>query len=269
MKKKLLLLKKHILRYSKVGVAFSGGVDSTFLLKCAIDTLGAKNVYAFTVRNSLSASKEMRHAAFLAKTLQVKHTIFDISLLDNARFNKNPKDRCYVCKKKIFMLLKKEAQAAGCEVLFDGTNSDDMKEFRPGNKASEELGIIRPLALAGLRKAEIRKLSRDFKLVTWNQPAQTCLATRFPYGWKLTENEIETIGSFEHYFATLGFSLFRIRRCKEGVRIEVSEGEFKKICNQETRKKIVAMGRRLGYQRITLDLAEYKSGSMDQFFHVS
>jgi len=261
--KKLKTLQRYLLQYNKLAIAFSGGVDSTFLLQVAVNVLGCNNVHAYTVNNLLVPAGELKRARRFTKKNKIVHSLVDLPVLDMTSFVKNGKNRCYVCKKHIFTRLRKTAEKDGYPLLCDGANADDLTLFRPGNAAAKEIGIVRPLAECGFTKRDVRKGSFLLNLSTWDKPAQTCFATRFPYGWKLTESEVLNIAAVECYLERLGFRHFRVRRVESGVRIEVGPKDFPEICTEPVRKKIVTYCKRKGYVYISLDLEGYRSGSMD------
>ena len=246
-----------------IAVAYSGGADSTFLLISAARVLGCENVGAFTVTSPLMPAAELRRARQIVRQYGIPHHCLSFPILDNKTFTANPRDRCYICKKEMFRLLVSAARAKGYSCVCDGTNRDDTREFRPGSKAAQEEKIIRPLMESGFTKKNVRTLSRKMGLPTWNIPSQTCLATRFPYGMGISREEVKRLDTAEEYLRRRGFSRVRLRRIREGIRAELAPGDIPKITRLPLRKKIVAYLKRKGYRFITVDLAGYRSGSMD------
>lgn len=255
-------------------VAFSGGVDSSFLLKVAYDILGDK-VMAVTSSSPIHFPYELREAKEFARQLGVEHIISHSRELDNKDFIKNTINRCYFCKKELFKELRKIARENNLKHLLDGSNYDDLQSFRPGKKALKELGIRSPLAEVGLRKKEIRKLSKELGLPSGIRPSQTCLATRISYGERITEKRLERIEKSEKFLRGLGLKEVRLRDSRlfggstdevecNIARIEVNPKELKILLKKDIRKKVISRLKRLGYTYISLDLEGYRSGSMDE-----
>lgn len=244
-------------------VAFSGGVDSTLLLKMASDVLGDK-VMAVTSSSPIHFTYELKETKDLARQLGVKHLISHSREYENRDFVKNRIKRCYYCKKELFKELKRIARKNGLRFVLDGSNYDDLRSFRPGKKALKELGIRSPLAEAGLRKEEIRKLSKELRLPTWSSPSQTCLVTRIPYGERITRKRLERIEKGEEFLRGLGLREIRLRDHGDMARIEVNPKEIRILAKKDIRKKVISSLKRLGYIYISLDLEGYRSGSMDE-----
>lgn len=245
-------------------VAFSGGVDSTFLLKDAADVLGKKKVLAVTARSETYPEREYNEACSLAQNIGVRHITVETSELENPGFTGNPPDRCYYCKKELFTQLSRIAEQENIAVIADGANADDADDFRPGAKAARELGVRSPLNEAGLTKEEIRILSRQLGLPTWDKPPFACLSSRFPYGDPITAEGLTMIEQAETYISELGFRQVRVRHHGLLARIEVEPEDIEKICSSEMRTRITDEFRRIGYQYVTVDMQGYRIGSMNE-----
>lgn len=248
----------------RVVVAFSGGVDSTFLLKVCKDVLG-DNVLAVTARSGTTARHEEDDAARLAKLFGVEHLIVDSLELELEEFVRNPPDRCYVCKKNRFGELIKLAKKRGLAVVADGENADDHDDYRPGIRATRELGVRSPLRDAGLTKKEIRSLSKKLNLPTWNKPAYACLATRIPYGDPITEEKLRQVDSAEEFIRKLVPSVqVRVRHHGNTARIEVEPKAISKLIKSGNRKSIVEYCKILGFHHVAVDLEGYSMGSLNR-----
>lgn len=245
-------------------IAYSGGVDSTFLLKIAQEELGNKNkILAVTACSAIFLPEEMKIAQQITQKLQVKHQIIDTTQLDNPSFFTNPPNRCYYCKKELFSKLGYLAKENGLNFVVDGSNLDDLGDFRPGMQAAKELGIRSPLIEVGLSKEEIRNLSRKMGLPTWNKPSQACLASRFPYGTKITRTALRKVAEAEAFLKTLGISQVRVRYYGAWARIEVPVSQISRLVNEKIRSILIEKFKHIGYTYITLDLEGYRQGSMN------
>ena len=261
---KLVHLEKIIARCRGALVAFSGGVDSTFLLSVARGVLGTK-LLAVTVAFPAVPAAEIKNARALARSLRVKHLVLRADdVMGMERFSGNPPDRCYHCKKAILSKLLVLAQALGFPCILEASNKDDVKDYRPGHRAVKELGAKSPLIEAGLTKADIRALSMERGLPTWNKPSAACLASRIPYGETITREKLARIERGEAFLASLGFSACRLRHHGELARIEVPESEIARLASAGTRIKIVRRMKALGFRYVTFDLEGYRSGSMNE-----
>jgi uncharacterized protein len=244
-------------------IAFSGGVDSTFLVKVAQDVLKDR-IFAVIASSESYPKKETQEAIDLAKELHIPHMVIRTRELDNPNFSNNPPDRCYHCKTELFSRLKEIAMEKGFSFVLDGSNFDDMGDYRPGLQACEEMGIRSPLKDAGLGKKEIRMLSRLMDLPTWNKPSLACLASRFPYNAEIDKESLEQVAMAEEYLWSLGFSQVRVRHHGQIARVEVDSDGVQKLLDPSLRVKIVENLKGLGYAYVTLDLAGYRTGSMNE-----
>ena len=252
-------------QHHAVAVAFSGGVDSTYLLAVAIAALGVNGVLALTADSPLMPREEIAATKELVQILGARHRILDVDPFETSDVVANRPDRCYHCKRAIFSQLSNAAREAGIEVLLHGANVDDRSDYRPGQRAADELGVRAPLDEVGLTKAEIRQLSQDRNLPTWNLPAQACLASRIPYGVSLS---VEALGQVEQAEAFLrrqfGLRTLRVRHHGQIARIELPAEDWLLILEPAAREQILAAFREIGFGAIALDLAGLQSGSMNK-----
>ncbi len=263
LEKKLAHLATILTEMGSVLVAFSGGVDSTLLLKVAVVTLGKARVVAFTEDSPLHQAWEMVEAKSLATLLDVRHIIVTADELDMAEFVANPPNRCYLCKRVLYGDCQTLAAELGLQQVVDGSTADDLHDYRPGRQALSELGIRSPLCEAGLGKEEIRAASRALGLPTWNKQALACLASRFPYGVAITHERLRQVEACETYLRDLGFTTFRVRYHHEVARIEVAEDDLVRMVAPEVRRPLVEFFQQTGFTYITLDLQGFRSGSMN------
>ena len=263
MEQKLKALKTYLKELGSVAVAYSSGVDSTFLLKTAHEVLGDKAV-AITVQSSLFPKRELEEAIAFCEEGKIRHIIIELNELEDMEFTKNPINRCYLCKKKVFKMIKEAAIENGLQYVVEGSNMDDLNDYRPGMKAIVELEIKSPLRVAGLSKNEIRKLSQAAGLKTYCKPSFACLASRFVYGEAITEEKLLMVDQAEQLLLDLGFHQFRVRIHGTLARIEVLPEEFDKMMKVETREKIASAFRSYGFSYVTMDLTGYRMGSMNE-----
>jgi uncharacterized protein len=247
----------------KVLVAFSGGVDSTFLLRVARDVLGS-NVLAVIASSATYPASEKQEALRIAEDLKVKYKVIHTKELDDPNFRDNPPERCYFCKKELFSRLKEIAAEENIPHVCDGSNFEDTFDFRPGFKAAQELDVRSPLREARLGKNEIRVLSKKLGLSTWDKPAMACLSSRFPYFTSIDHESLRQIDSAEEYLRTKGLSQLRVRHHGQVARIEIDPSDFSVIMEKKIREEIVENLKKIGYQYITLDLVGYRTGSMNE-----
>jgi len=242
-------------------VAFSGGVDSTFLLSVAHEMLG-DHVLAVTASSPVHPRRELSQARRLAKRLGVRHHVIRSRELDDHRFLRNEPRRCYHCKRGLFTLLLGIAQKEGLAAVVDGSNRDDLDDYRPGAEALRELGIRSPLQEAGMTKEQIRRLSRQRGLSTWDHPAQACLASRIPYGTELTRDDLEMVERAEEALHRLGYDRVRVRHHGAMARIEVDGEDLERLLAD--RRQVVPALKKAGYLYVALDLEGYRRGSLNE-----
>lgn len=262
-KEKLDKLKGILREMGSVVVALSGGVDSSFLLKVARDVLGNRAVAATAVSYNYP-SWEIREAEELANELGVEHIKIKFDpLRDVPGFSKNPVDRCYICKKAVFGALREHAEMLGINYVVDGTNLDDLGDYRPGLRAVEELGIKSPLLMAGITKAEIRELSKEMGMKIHDKPSFACLATRIPYNEEISIDKLDMIDRAEMYIMSKGIKNVRVRCHDNLARIEIEKKDFSKFFDMEFINDIERNLKAYGFKYVSLDLSGYKTGSMN------
>ncbi len=263
---KLERLRERLRVIGSAAVAFSSGVDSTFLLRVAHEELGER-VVAVTARSHSFPKRELDEATAFCRAEGVRHEVIDSEELDIPGFAENPPDRCYHCKKELFGRLLAFARENGLAAVLEGSNIDDDGDYRPGRRAIRELGIVSPLHEAGLTKAEIRALSREMGLPTSDKPSFACLASRFPYGERITASGLERVEKAEQWLLDAGLDLTQLRVRSHGdlARIEVPPGDIPRLASRAA--EIAAAFKDLGFAYVTLDLSGYRTGSMNEVLH--
>lgn len=260
---KMLKLRENLKELGNVVIAFSGGVDSTFLLKIAHDVLGEKAL-AVTATSSTYPEREFREAINYTKKHEIRHIIIESEERDIEGFSKNPINRCYYCKHELFSKLKEVANENSIQYVLDGSNYDDIGDFRPGMKAAKELKVISPLKDAKLTKDEIRKISKRMNIPTWNKPAFACLSSRFPYGQEITDDKLRMVETAEDFLLNMGFKQIRVRHHGKIARIEVDPQERERFFKVDVMDTIGIELKKLGFTYVTLDILGYRTGSMNE-----
>jgi pyridinium-3,5-biscarboxylic acid mononucleotide sulfurtransferase len=256
-------LQCHIEKMGSLAVAYSGGVDSTFLLKVAHDVLQNRAI-AVTARSSTYPEREFKKAAEFTRSAGIKHIIIQSEELDIEGFTANPPNRCYLCKYELFSKIKEVAGKHRIQYIAEGSNIDDLGDYRPGMQAIKELRIISPLKDVGFGKDAIRRLSKQMGLPTWDKPAFACLASRFPYGEKITRDKLAMVDRAEQYLLNLGFKQVRVRYHGDTARIEVAGKERLKFFDLELMDNVYKQFQKIGFAYTALDLKGYRTGSMNE-----
>jgi uncharacterized protein len=263
--KKYEKLKNNLKEMERVVVAFSGGVDSSFLLKVAHEVLG-NNVLAITAKSSTYPEREFNEAMQFVAEYSIPHKVIVSEELEVEGFSENPLNRCYLCKKELFDKIKQIAMEEGYKFVAEGSNKDDLGDYRPGLQAISELGIVSPLKEAELTKNDIRILSKELGIKTWDKPSFACLSSRFPYGEKITAEKLQRVDKAEQFLIDLGFRQTRVRNHGDVARIEVEEENIEKFLDKKIREAVYTKFRELGYVHVALDLKGYRTGSMNEGF---
>ena len=261
-------LKKTLREMGTVLIAYSGGVDSSFLAVTAHEVLGLNSLAVFA-SSPVAPPMEKEAAESLAHQFGLRFRIIESNEMANPDFVANPPERCYYCKRELFSELKPIALAEGLKWVADGTNADDLSDYRPGRKASAEAGIRSPLLEVGLTKAEIRQQSRAQGLPTWDRPASPCLASRIPYGIPVTAETLNKIAQGEKYLHNLGLRQVRLRHHGDIARIELDQPDMAKIIKTDIRQGIIEHFKALGYKYVTLDLTGYRTGSLNEVLGIA
>ena len=262
-KEKLDLLKQILVKLGSLAVGFSGGVDSTFLLAVAHEVLG-ENVLAVTNDNAFVPNREVCEAKAFCMERRIRQIFVTVNPFEDEDIRKNSPERCYYCKRRIFGELIKTAKENGIKYVAEGSNLDDLGDYRPGLKAISELSVKSPLRDAGLTKDDIRALSKAMNLPTWSKPSYACLASRLVYGEEITEEKLDKIEKAEEFLISKGFIEERVRMHGNLARIEVPAKDIVKIASDETRNEIYDTIKALGFTYVTLDLKGYRTGSMNE-----
>ena len=260
---KLDKLKEYIKSLGSLAVGFSGGVDSALLLYVAHEVLGDKLI-AVTGVDAALPERELSEAKDFCEKRKIRHVICKVDPLKEESYRNNSPDRCYHCKRGLFLEIGKVAKENGIEYLAEGSNMDDIGDYRPGLKAVEELSVKSPLREAGLTKADIRAISRAFDLPTWSKPAYACLASRFVYGEKITEEKLRMIDQAEQFLIEHGFLEERVRMHGNVARIEVPAKDISRLAEEEIREEVYKRFKEIGFMYVTLDLLGYRTGSMNE-----
>jgi uncharacterized protein len=261
---KLEGLKRIIGRYTKVVVAFSGGVDSSLVLKVSADTLGSPNVVAVTGASETYTRAELEEAKKTARRFGVEHLVMETAELSDPKFSSNDEKRCYWCKRAFYATLFAIARERGVDTVFDGSSVDDEGDYRPGRIAAEEFGVVSPLAQAGFGKDDVRGALRSLGFEFWNKPPNPCLASRIPYGNAITKEKLASVEAGEAFLVGLGFSDVRVRHHGPVARIEVSPSDIERVAGIEYRKMIVERFKSLGFLWVAVDLEGYRTGSLNE-----
>ncbi|MCL5027216.1 MAG: ATP-dependent sacrificial sulfur transferase LarE [Chloroflexi bacterium] len=261
LEQKLARLQEIVREMGSCVVAYSGGVDSTFLLKVAHDVLGDR-VLGVTALSETYPAEELEEAVALARQMGARHMVLETQELENEAFASNPPTRCYFCKSELFSKLQGIAEKEGLQYVVDGFNVDDLGDFRPGMQAGQEKGVRSPLREAGMGKADIRALSQQMGLPTWDKPALACLSSRIPYGHRISREKLGQIGAAERFLREIGFRQLRVRHHDAIARIEVAPEEMPALLANAD--GIVTRLKQLGFLYVTMDLQGYRTGSMNE-----
>ncbi|MBE0686191.1 MAG: ATP-dependent sacrificial sulfur transferase LarE [Anaerolineaceae bacterium] len=248
--------------YSQIGVALSGGVDSALVCAAAVQALGTKNVTAYTIESPMEIPQEVEDARQIAENLGVDQFRVPLDELEIEEIRSNPSKRCYFCKRERLKIIKEQAHLSGITHLVDGSNADDLSDYRPGRQALLELGVLSPLAEVGITKAEVRQLAKWQGIQIWNKPSTPCLASRFPYGIEINHQRLHQVACAEEILKNSGFTELRVRYHESVARIEVPVNLLESVLAD--REEIVRLIKNCGFLYVTLDLQGFRSGSMNE-----
>jgi len=262
---KLKILKSNLQKLESVAVSFSGGVDSTFLLKVAHNVLG-DNAIAITAKTYSFPLRELEETKKFCDKEKIKHIVFEFDELNIEGFKQNPRNRCYICKKELFNKIINISKQNNIKNVIEGSNADDDMDYRPGLKAITEMNVKSPLKEAGLTKQDIRLLSKEIGLSTWNKQSLACLSSRFVYGETITKEKIHMVDRAEQFLIDKGFKQVRVRIHGKMARIEIMPEEFNKIIQEDIRVDIINNFKSYGFTYVTMDLKGYRTGSMNENF---
>jgi uncharacterized protein len=262
---KLDLLKALLKEMNLAVLAYSGGVDSSLLLRAASEVMGPRLIAVTAVSETYPAG-ELPPAREFARSLGVTHKVIPTEELASEDFVKNTRERCYHCKSELFAKLRQIADSEGISFVIEGSNTDDLNDYRPGRKAAQEYGIRSPLVEAGFSKADVRECARMLNLPVWDKPSLACLSSRIPYGTRITPQILRIVQAAEDHLRAYGFRQVRVRHYGETARIEVAREDFSRLVSGDVREGVTAAFKELGYSYVCLDLEGYRTGSMNEIF---
>jgi uncharacterized protein len=255
-------LLRYFRRYEKVGVALSGGVDSAVVCAAAAHALGSEKVVAFSIQSPMEIQREMEDSSEIANFLGVEQVVIKLNELEDDHIQTNPIDRCYFCKRARMREIKKAASSINIQILVDGSNADDLQDYRPGRKALMEQGVFSPLAETDITKEMVRRLAKWLGLSVWDKPSTPCLASRFPYGISIDQERINQVACAEQFLIQVGFKTVRVRYHQEIARVEIPKEDFDRFLIKHV--EVVQHLKQCGFKYVTLDLQGFRSGSLNE-----